>query len=147
MEWPCRCLRTDGGSETVHTVKVPSDAPYASRSELMCPNFKTVTVHKNKWGFFLFKCYIRSQLSNTTRGVNWSSTWRKKLPEALHWSKMQCIPTNEYAGSARRLCGRSLSLLLEPKLLRGEGWLPLWTSCKEKNNMNPWSQPKREKNS
>ena len=39
---------TEGGSETKHTVKVPSDAPYASKSELMCPNFKTVTAHKTK---------------------------------------------------------------------------------------------------
>lgn len=45
LEWPFNSLRTEGGSDTVHTVKVPSDAPYASRSELMCPNFKTVTAH------------------------------------------------------------------------------------------------------
>lgn len=43
FECPSNCLMTEGGSETVHTVKVPSDAPYATRSELMCPNFKTVT--------------------------------------------------------------------------------------------------------
>ena len=39
---------TEGGSETKHTVKTPSDAPYASKSELMCPNFKTVTAYKTK---------------------------------------------------------------------------------------------------
>lgn len=45
FECPFNCLMIEGGSETVHTVKVPSDAPYASRSELMCPNFKTVTAY------------------------------------------------------------------------------------------------------
>ncbi len=45
LEWPFNSLMIEGGSDTVHTVKVPSDAPYASRSELMCPNFKTVTAH------------------------------------------------------------------------------------------------------
>lgn len=63
----------------MQTVKVPSAAPYASRSELLFPNFKTVT-------------------------------------EALHWSKMQCIPTKEYAGSTFRT-GGSLSLALELKLV------------------------------
>ena len=48
LEWPSNFLMTEGGSETKHTVKVPSDAPYASKSELMCPNFKTVTAHKTK---------------------------------------------------------------------------------------------------
>lgn len=46
LEWPFNCLMIEGGSVTVHTVKVPSDAPYASRSELICPNFKTVTAIK-----------------------------------------------------------------------------------------------------
>jgi hypothetical protein len=41
---------TEGGSVTVHTVKVPSDAPYASKSELMYPNFKTVTAYKKNEG-------------------------------------------------------------------------------------------------
>lgn len=43
FECPANCLMTEGGSETVHTVKVPSAAPYASRLELACPNFRTVT--------------------------------------------------------------------------------------------------------
>lgn len=46
LEWPVNCLRTEGSSERVQTVKVPSDAPYASRSELIWPNFRTVTTHK-----------------------------------------------------------------------------------------------------
>lgn len=46
LEWPFNCVIIEGGSATVHTVKVPSDAPYASRSELICPNFKTVTAIK-----------------------------------------------------------------------------------------------------
>lgn len=47
---------------------------------------------------------------------------------ALHWSNMQCIPTNEYAGSAF-LRGTSLSLTFE--LLRLNAWLPFRTSCKK----------------
>lgn len=43
FECPINCLMTEGGMETLHTVKLPSDAPYASRSELICPNFITVT--------------------------------------------------------------------------------------------------------
>ena len=48
FECPINWLITEGGSETVQTVKVPSDAPYASRSELMCPNFTTVTGNKTE---------------------------------------------------------------------------------------------------
>lgn len=43
FECPVNCLITEGGSETVQTVSVPSAAPYASKSELICPNFRTVT--------------------------------------------------------------------------------------------------------
>lgn len=48
FECPINCLITEGGIETLHTVKLPSEAPYASRSELMCPNFITVTTWKRK---------------------------------------------------------------------------------------------------
>lgn len=43
FEWPTNCLTDEDGSETLHTVKVPSDAPNANRSELMWPNFTTIT--------------------------------------------------------------------------------------------------------
>ena len=43
LECPVNFWRTDGGSETWQTVKLPSAAPYASRSELAWPNFNIVT--------------------------------------------------------------------------------------------------------
>lgn len=46
LECPISCFVTVGGSETEHTVRDPSAAPYASKLELMCPNFNTVTVNK-----------------------------------------------------------------------------------------------------
>lgn len=48
FECPTNCLITEGGIDTLHTVRLPSEAPYASRSELMCPNFITVTKWKKK---------------------------------------------------------------------------------------------------
>lgn len=46
FECPINCLITEGGVETLQTVKLPSDAPYASMSELVCPNLITVTKRK-----------------------------------------------------------------------------------------------------
>lgn len=116
FECPANCLITEGGSETVHTVKVPSAAPYASRLELACPNFRMVTAKDNCLHSILGQ-WKQSRLS-------------EGLPEALLWSKMQCIPTNEYAGSAPWRCGRSLSLTLELKLVLWlEARLPLRRSC------------------
>lgn len=116
FECPANCLMTEGGSKTVHTVKVPSAAPYASRLEFACPNFRTVTAKYNCLHSILDQ-WKQSRLS-------------EGLPEALLWSKMQCIPTNEYAGSAPLRRGRSLSLVLELKLVRWlEATLPVRTSC------------------
>ncbi|KAI3766211.1 hypothetical protein L2E82_16263 [Cichorium intybus] len=45
-QWWCRLYKilAEGDSETVQTVNVISVAPYASTSELICPNFITVSM-------------------------------------------------------------------------------------------------------
>lgn len=72
--------------------------------------------------------------------------WGAKIPDALHWSKMQFIPTKEYPGSGPRRRNRSLSLAVELKLVLWlEATLTLLMSCKKRkgatyNNYNEKKQ-------